>query len=145
MIACSASGARMIVGATAASAILHSRTVPSSASTTCAAAPTTAISIARRYSSRTYALPEPATGAGRWTATHSSSARAAVLPGPVQSDSIATRRAAPGERSSTSAPRTTSGAPVSIAGEPFITLPPSVPTLRVEGDPTSAEPSASAL
>ncbi len=118
--------------------------VPSPASTT-AAAPTTAISIARRYSRRTYALPEPGRAAGAGPPTHSSSARAAVLPGPVHSSASATRRAAPGERSSTSAPSTTSGAPVSIAGEAFITLPPSVPTLRVEGDPTSAEPSASAV
>ena len=46
--------------------------------------------------------------------------------------------------SSTSAPSTSSGAPVSIAGEAFITLPPSVPTLRVDGEPTSALASASA-
>ncbi len=47
--------------------------------------------------------------------------------------------------SSTSAPRTTSGAPVSIAGDAFITLPPIVPTLRVDGEPTSALASASAV
>ena len=117
------------------------------ASTTSAAAPTTAISIARRYSSRTYALPEP--GGGRRAGGRPRTARrraATVLPGPVHSSSTGSRaRVASGERSSTSAPSTTSGAPVSIAGEPFMTLPPSVPTLRVDGDPTSAEPSASAL
>ena len=44
---------------------------------------------------------------------------------------------------STEAPSTCNGAPVSIAGEAFITLPPSVPRLRVDGEPTSALPSDS--
>jgi hypothetical protein len=43
------------------------------------------------------------------------------------------------------APKTISGAPVSIAGEAFMTLPPIVPTLRVAWEPTIAEASASAV
>ena len=40
------------------------------------------------------------------------------------------------------APRQISGAPVSIAGEAFITLPPMVPLARVACDPTMADASA---
>ena len=59
-------------------------------------------------------------------------ARDEVRPGPVHSSSIGTVRSPPAaERSVTRASRTSSGAPVSIAGEAFITLPPIVPTLRV--------------
>ena len=47
--------------------------------------------------------------------------------------------------SSISAPNTTRGAPVSIAGEAFMTLPPIVPTCRVAGEPTSALASARAV
>ena len=47
----------MIVGATAVSATDSAATPPFASSDTDAAAPTTAISIARRYSRRTYALP----------------------------------------------------------------------------------------
>ena len=59
-----------MVGATAVSASRASAILPSSSGLTIAAAPTTAISIACRYSSRMYALPErPAPGARCGTVT----------------------------------------------------------------------------
>ena len=68
-----------------------------------------------------------------------------MRPGPAQSSSSATVRLPFTDRSSAAAPSTVSGAPVSIAGDPFITLPPSVPTWRVDGEPTSADASAIAV
>ena len=43
------------------------------------------------------------------------------------------------------APRTMSGPPISIAGEAFMTFPPTVPCNRVAREPTIADASASAV
>ncbi len=142
--AASASGTRRIVGASAVIATRASCTRPSSRWTT-AVAPTTAISIWRRYSSRTYALPVPGAGAGTSTETSSSSALAAVVPGPVKSPSTETVRVPSTERRVAEASRQISGPPVSIAGEAFITLPPIVPCARVACEPTIALASARAV
>ena len=71
--------------------------------------------------------------------------RAVVAPGPVQRSSIATAASPAGDCSVTVAPKQTSGPPVSIAGEAFITLPPIVPCARVACEPTIAQASASAV
>ena len=114
-------------------------------SVTTAVAPTTAISICRRYSRRTYALPVPGAGEGTSTATSSSSPLATVAPGPAKSSSTGTVRVPVAERSVTVAPRQISGPPVSIAGEAFITFPPIVPWARVACEPTIALASARAV
>ena len=57
----------------------------------------------------------------------------------------ATVRSPDADRRSADAPKHSSGPPVSIAGEAFITLPPIVPCARVAWDPTIAEASASAV
>src|SRR4051812_49832038 len=73
--AAAAPGAATTVGATAVNATLAAEIVdalPTPSSVTRTAAPTTAISIARRYSRRMYALPDPASGRGTRTAVRSS-------------------------------------------------------------------------
>ena len=134
-----------MVGATAARAIEIDLGTSSSSRVTAAAAPTTAISIARRYSNRTYALPERSGRQGNVIAVQSSVEAAVVRPGACQSPAIGTLRSPSTEASFTEAPSTTSGAPVSMAGEAFITLPPMVPVPRVAGDPIRAAASASAV
>ena len=120
--------------------------ITSPSSRTTAVAPTTAISIWRRYSSRTYALPVPGATGGSVTAVSSSPGSAEVFPGPVHSASSATSRVPPPAlRSVTTPPRHRSGPPVSIAGDPFMTLPPIVPCARVAWEPTIADASASAV
>ena len=142
--AASAAEARTIVGATAVSAI-RAREMRSPSTVTSTAAPTTAISIACRYSSRTYALPEPAAARGTDTDTSSSPGASTVRPGPVASSSTRTSRRPADDASVTDAPNTTSGAVVSAAGDALTRFPPSVPVPRVAGDPTMAEASASAV
>ena len=73
------------------------------------------------------------------------SASAVVAPGPVQRSLIATCREPEGDCSVAVAPKQTSGPPVSIAGDAFITLPPIVPCARVACEPTIADASASAV
>ena len=79
------------------------------------------------------------------TATRSSSGAATVEPGPEKRSATATVRSAPDDRRATVAPRHISGPPVSMAGEAFIRLPPSVPWARVACDPTIVLASASAV
>ncbi len=130
-----------MVGASAVIATRASVMEPFSSVTT-AVAPTIAISIWRRYSSRTYALPVPAAGAGMAIATSSSSAAADVRPGPVQRSARPTSRVPLGPWSTATAPWQRSGPPVSIAGDAFITLPPIVPFARVACEPTIDDASA---
>src|ERR687888_1400916 len=140
----SAAGTRMIVGATAVNASRTSVIRPS-AGTGAAAAPTTAISIAWRYSSRMYAEPPPAGTAGTVTSVSSSPGAADVCPGPVARSATGIVRVPPDERSVRLASNTSNGATVSAAGDAFIRLPPIVPVPRVAGEPTIAAPSASAV
>ena len=85
------------------------------------------------------------TAPARSSATSSSSGRADVEPGPVHSSSSSIERSPDADRRVAVAPKHRSGAPVSIAGDAFITLPPIVPCARVAWDPTIAEASASAV
>ena len=143
--AVSAADTRRIVGASAVIATRASVIVPATTVTT-AVAPTTAISIWRRYSRRTYAEPVAGPGAGR-------SSRDEQLTRRRQPWSPGRSRARPStllaRLTSTAgrpmAPKHSSGPPVSIAGEAFITLPPIVPCARVACEPTIAEASASAV
>ena len=145
MRAASASGTRRIVGESAVIATRASVTVPPATVTT-AVAPTTAISICRRYSSRRYALPVPCGGRGNGRSRREARRRLRrSSPGPVQRSSTAISREPDGDRSVAVAPKQTSGPPVSIAGEAFITLPPIVPCARVACEPTIAQASARAV
>ena len=114
-------------------------------SVTTAVTPTTAISICRRYSNRTYEEPVFAAGAGRCTSRSSSLGSATVAPGPVQSAASGTVRSPDPDRIVTAPSKHSSAPPVSIAGDAFITFPPIVPCARVACEPTIAQASASAV
>ncbi len=73
-----------------------------------------------------------------------SPASATVPPGPVNRSATSIVRSPVAERSVTVAPRQISGPPVSIAGDAFIKLPPTVPWARVACEPTIAHASARA-
>ena len=144
MSAASASGTRRIVGESAVIAIRASVTVP----------PVDGDDGRRADDGDLHLAPvlEPEVGAaravgrsGKLDPTSSSSASAVVAPGPVQRSSIATSREPERDCSVAVAPKQTSGPPVSIAGEAFITLPPIVPCARVAWEPTIAQASASAV
>ena len=113
---------------------------------TAAVAPTTAISIWRRYSSLRVAASR-SVGRERHLDLGEELVRRPreVAPGPVRSSVTGTRRSPDAERSIASAPKTMSGPPISIAGEAFMTLPPIVPCALVARDPTIAEASAIAV
>ena len=130
MSTASASVTRRIVGASAVIARRASATEPPSRRTA-AVTPTIAISIWRRYSSRTYAEPVSGPQAGTSIPTSSSPGSATVVPGPVQSSSRVTVRSPEADRRDADAPKHSNGPPVSIAGDAFITLPPIVPCARV--------------
>ena len=82
--------------------------------------------------------PFPGRERERRPTTSSSSGPAIVEPGPANSSSTDTMRVPAVDRSVTVAPRHISGPPVSIAGDAFITFPPSVPWARVAREPTIA-------
>jgi hypothetical protein len=85
-------------------------------------------------------LPDGST----WTATTSSSARSEFRFGPMRNSETASRRVPRTLASSTSAPSTSSGGSASPAGEAVPRLPPMVPRLRICGEPTVRDASASA-
>ena len=142
-IAASAAGERTIVGATAVSAMRQSSTSPSPLSVTDGGG-------ADDGDLHRAPVLEPQVGAARARRQGRDPHRDEQLAGARRTSGRARSRGRrarrvrepPVERSSTSASSTSSGAPVSIAGEAFMTLPPIVPTWRVAGEPTSALPSA---
>jgi hypothetical protein len=74
---------------------------------------------------------------GMWTAQISSPSASALSLGPVKNSSIGIRRAPPdAEATSTSAPTASNGGWQSPAGEADPRFPPTVPRLRIWGDPT---------
>ena len=111
-------------------------------------APTTAISICCRYSSR-----DVAAARARGRERHVHGGQELVRPAPSSRPGPAKRSAdaRPGARRSAAVQRRPwrrgrcSGPPVSIAGEAFITLPPIVPWARVACEPTIADASARAV
>ena len=71
--------------------------------------------------------------------------RGRLRPGPPRDPRSRPSGCPVGERSVADAPKQTSGPPVSIAGDAFIRLPPTVPCARVAWEPTIAQASASAV
>ena len=84
----------------------------------------------------------PVAGSMRKAAT-SSSFRAALRFGPVKNSRTGTRRVPDAEASSTSASDASRGGCASPAGEAVPRLPPTVPRLRICGEPTVREAMAS--
>ena len=142
--ACSAAGTRRIVGASAVSATRASATTPSVERDHGGRADDGDLHRPAVLEPEVAAAGSRGTARGRGWRRTARRARRWCDPARSKSSATATQRVPAVERSVAVGAQHTSGEPVSIAGEAFITLPPSVPTLRVAWEPTIADASASA-
>ncbi len=122
--ACSASGIRTTVGATAPKARTACSMLPSSASVTRAPAPTTAISISVLGIMRKYASPLRVGILSISNSTINSSSSSAVCPGPVTTSETSSTRVPFGPATTARTPFTTIAGTESAAGEALHKFPP---------------------